>query len=101
MSHFNYVHCWVDILPMSKRVMNKVFSCSDDLNIKNDYQGTDSTHSDYDDVGKVVEIYKRKYGQELVGDGLVNFHVDLSMEGAKSEIYGVGSFFLGKHISIF
>ena len=83
---------------MSKRVMNKVFSCSDDLNIKNDYQGTDSTHSDYDDVGKVVEIYKRKYGQELVGDGLSNFHVGFSMDGAATETYGVDNLFLSKSI---
>ena len=30
MAHFNYVHCGVEILPMSKRIMDKVFSCRGD-----------------------------------------------------------------------
>ena len=32
MSHYNYVHCGVEILSMPKRIMNKVFSCADDMN---------------------------------------------------------------------
>ena len=35
LSHFNYVHCGVEILSMSKIIMNKVCSCAYDLNIKN------------------------------------------------------------------
>ena len=31
MSHFNYVHCGVVVLPMSNRITNKVFSCADDF----------------------------------------------------------------------
>ena len=58
LSHFNYVHCGVEILSMSKRIMNKMFSCADDLNIKAFYQDTDSTHLNYDDVGKIVDRYK-------------------------------------------
>ena len=42
-------------LRMSKRSMNKVFSCADDLNIKIYYQDTDSIRLNYDDVGKIVE----------------------------------------------
>ena len=34
LSHFNYVHCGVGTLNMSKIIMNKVFSCADDCNIK-------------------------------------------------------------------
>ena len=30
----------------------------------------------------LVEKYKQKYNQDLVGDGLGNFHVDFSMDGA-------------------
>ena len=50
MSHFNYVHCGVEILSMRKRIMNKVFSCADDLGINNYHQDTDSIHLNYDDV---------------------------------------------------
>ena len=58
LSHFNYVHCGVEILSMSKTIMNKVFSCAYDLHIKIYYQDTDSIHLNYDDVDKVVERYK-------------------------------------------
>ena len=33
LTHFNSVHCGVEILNMSKRIMNKVFSCADDCAI--------------------------------------------------------------------
>ena len=56
LSHFNYVHCGVEILNMSKRIMNKVSSCADDCDIKVYYQDTDSIHLNYNDVDKVVEI---------------------------------------------
>ena len=59
MSHFKYVHCGVEILSMSKRIMNRVFSCADDLNIKIYYQDTDSIHMNYDDVDKLCEYYKK------------------------------------------
>ena len=56
LSHYNYVHCGVEILSMSKRIMNKVFSCADDCGVNTYYQDTDSVHSNYDGVDKVVEI---------------------------------------------
>ena len=96
MSHFNYVHCGVEILSMSKRIMNKVFSCADDVNVKIYYQDTDSIHLNYDDVPKIVERYQQKYNQELVGEYLGNFHVDFDMDGACGEIYAKESLFLGK-----
>ena len=58
LSHYNYVHCGVGILSMSKRIMNKVFSCADDCDIKIYYQDTDSIHLNYDDVDKIVDRYK-------------------------------------------
>ena len=73
MSHFNYVQCGVDILSMSKRIMNKVFSCADDVVVKIYYQDTDSINLNYDDVPKIVERYQHKYNQELVGEYLWNF----------------------------
>uniref|UniRef100_UPI004049851A hypothetical protein n=1 Tax=Flavobacterium sp. TaxID=239 RepID=UPI004049851A len=55
LSHYNYVHCGVEILSMSKRIMNLVFDCSNDCNVKIYYQDTDSIHLNYDDVDKVVK----------------------------------------------
>ena len=53
LSHFNYVHCGVGILNMSKRIMNKAFSCADGCAIKVYYQDTDSIHLNYGDVDKI------------------------------------------------
>ena len=65
--HYNYVHCGVEILSMSKRVMNKVFSCADDCDVKTYYQDAGSIHLNYDDVDTAAERYKQEYGLELVG----------------------------------
>ena len=45
---------------------------------------------------KLLRYIKNKYGLELVGEDLGNFHVDLSMAGANSEIHAVESVFLGR-----
>ena len=55
LSHFNYDHCGVEILSMSKLIMNKVFSCAYDLNIEIYDQDIDSIHLNYDDVDNIVE----------------------------------------------
>ena len=76
---------------MSKRITNKVFSCADDCAIKIYYQDTDSIHLNYDGVDTVVKRYKGKYGSELVGEDLGNFHIDFSMDKANREIYAIES----------
>ena len=63
---------------MSKRITNKVFSCAGDWGVKIYYQGTDSIHLNYGDVDKVVKRYKEKYGLDLVGESLGDFHVDFT-----------------------
>ena len=80
--------------------MNNVFSCSNDCGVNVYYQDTDSIHLNYDDVDKVVNIYKEEYGLELVGESLVNFHVDFDLDDATSEIYAVESLFLGRNTYI-
>ena len=51
----------------------------------------------YDDVHKIVERYKEKYGLELVGEDLGNFHVDFpDIEQGCGEVYAIERFFLGK-----
>ena len=42
LSRYIYVHCGVEILSMSKRIMNNVFSCADDCGVKIYDQDTDS-----------------------------------------------------------
>ena len=96
MPHYNNVYAGVEILSMPKQIMNKVFEVSNDCGVKMYYQDTGSIHLNYDDVDKIVNRYKETYSQDLVGQGLGNFHVDFSMDGAVSELYGNESYFLGK-----
>ena len=58
-----------------------------DCAVKTYYQHTGFIHLKYDDVHKLVEIYKDNYSQCLIGDNLVNCHVGFSMDCAVSEIY--------------
>ena len=82
---------------MSKIIINKVLSCADDCGVKTHYQDTYSIHLNYDDVDKVVKGYKEKYGLELVGEDLGNFHVDFpDIEKYSGEVYAIESFILGK-----
>ena len=96
LSHVNYAHCGVEILSMRKIIMNKVFSCADDCDIKTYCQDTDSTHLNYDDVGKIENGYREKYGSELVGEELGNSHIDFSMDNANTEVHAIENVFLGK-----
>ena len=70
LSHFNYVHCGVEILNMSKRIMNKVFSCAGDCDSNIYYQDTYSLQLNYDCVDNIENGYKEKYVSELVGEEL-------------------------------
>ena len=97
MYHYNYVHAGIEILSMSKRIMNKVFEVSNDCGAKIYYQDTDSIHLNYDDVDKIVNRYKEKYNQDLLGQGLGKFHVDLPPSCDNIEVYGIESYFLCKN----
>ena len=70
LSHYNYVHAGVETLSMSEIIMNKVFEVSSDCGVKIYYEDTDNIHPNCDDVDKIVEKYKGKYNQNLVGTGL-------------------------------
>ena len=77
--------------------MNKLFGCAGDCGVEVYYQDTDGIHLNYGDVDKVVKRYTGKYGLELVGGDLGNFHVDLpDIEKGCGEVYANGSFLLGK-----
>ena len=60
------------------------------------YQDTDPTHLNYDGVDKVVERFTQTYDQELVGEGLGNFHVDLVWMVQLVKFMVLRVYFLGK-----
>ncbi|ELP93868.1 hypothetical protein EIN_176950 [Entamoeba invadens IP1] len=66
----------VQILSMSKRIMNEVMCLAEDLNIDIYYQDTDSVHIDKNKIELLEQKYKEIYGKTLRGGELEQFHPD-------------------------
>lgn len=96
LDHFNNAPCGVEVLSMSKRIMNEVMCTAEDNNLKIYYQDTDSMHIQSEDVVKLSSLYKQKYNRELIGKNMLQFHTDFSSKILKDEIYAKESIFLGK-----
>ena len=95
--HFNNVSCGVEVLSMSKRIMNEVMCLADDLGINVYYTDTDSTHIDTDKIDLLSEEYRKKYGRELIGGDMGQFHSDFDSGILKGKnINAKQSIFLGK-----
>ena len=94
--HFNNAPVGVEILSMSKRIMNEVICTAEDNKLKIYYQDTDSMHIQTEDVMKLSSIYKDKYNRVLIGKGMGQFHTDFDSDILKGNIYAKESYFLGK-----
>lgn len=95
-THFNNVSCGVEVLSMSKRIMNEVICGCEDINIPIYYQDTDSLHLDGINIKKLEEYYNKKYNRELIGKYMGQFHSDFKSDIIKKNIYASRSIFLGK-----
>ena len=95
-THFNCVHIGVEILSMSKRIMNEVMTLAEDNDFNMYITDTDSIHIDTDKVVKLGELFKDKYNRDLIGSNMGQFHTDFDLEGACGEIVAIDSVFLGK-----
>lgn len=93
--HFNRSHIGVQILSMSKRIMNEVMYLADDIDAKIYYQDTDSMHIQNDKIELLSELYKEVYERELIGKNLGQFHSDFDFESDVLPV-SVESYFLGK-----
>ena len=95
--HFSLPHIGVDILAMSKRIMNEVMCLAEDNDLSIYYQDTDSMHIVYDEVNILAELFNKKYNRELLGKKLGQFHIDFSLKGALTEtIKATETIILGK-----
>ena len=94
--HFNFAPLGVDVLAMSKRIMNEVFCLAEDNNIRVFYQDTDSGHYYADDIPKLQQLFKVKYGRELIGKSLGQFHSDFAEVDKGYESQAISSIFVGK-----
>jgi len=95
-NHFNNVHVGVEILSMSKRIMFEVMTLAEDLGMTMTYTDTDSIHIDSAEIDGLAVAFKEKYGRELIGKMMGQFHTDFDLDGSVGDIHAVDSIFLGK-----
>ena len=92
--HFVPLHCGIEVLSWSKRIMNETMCLAEDLGISIYYQDTDSMHLPEDAVPKLEAAFKEKYGRELRGKDLGQFHPDFEFDGHENvrsvELIAVG-----------
>ena len=99
--HFNFSLFGIQVLSMSKRIMNEVMCLAFDIGCHIYYQDTDSMHIEVDDLPKLIEAYKNKYNRDLVGNQLGQFHSDFPTINEHDEIpKAVESYFLMKKMYI-
>lgn len=98
-NHFNRVHLSSIILSTSKRIMSEVMCLAKDMDIKILYTDTDSMHIEDARINELAEAFKNKYGRELRGGGVGQFHEDFDSKRFKKP-KSVESYFLAKKIYI-
>ena len=87
----------VQILSMSTRIMNEVMCTAEDIGIKIYYQDTDSMHIQKNKIDDLAEEYKKRFGRELIGKNLGQFHNDFDeVENG----YAYKSIFVGKKMYV-
>lgn len=87
----------VQILSMSKRIMNEVMCTAEDLNIQIYYQDTDSMHIQKNKINDLANEYFKIFGRELIGKNLGQFHNDFD---EVTDGYAYKSVFVGKKMYV-
>ena len=99
--HFNFSLLGIQVLSMSKRIMNEVMCLAFDIGCHIYYQDTDSMHIEVDDLPRLVEAFKEKYNRELIGSNLGQFHSDFpTINGHDETPVSIESYFLMKKMYI-
>ena len=94
--HFNNVHIGVSILSTSKTIMYEVMITAEDLGIDMYYTDTDSIHIDNSKIKILSDKFREKYGRELIGKNMGQFHTDFELDDSVGEIVAIESIILGK-----
>lgn len=96
-NHFNLPQFGASVLSWSKHIMNQVMTTAEQNDIDIYYQDTDSMHLKESDVSKLSAIYKTKYGSELIGKQMTQFHCDFdAFPGAVGDVHSRKLIALGK-----
>ena len=95
--HFSRPHIGVEILSMSKRIMNEVMCLAEDNGIKIYYQDTDSMHLQANSLKKLKKLFLKEYKRVLDGDNMGQFNSDFSMkEDVSNNVHAKRTIILGK-----
>ena len=65
--------------------MNQVMCLAEDNELTAYYQDTDSIHMKYDQVAVLKQKFSEKYGREIDGKDLGQFHIDFELKGAETK----------------
>ena len=84
----------VQILSMSKRIMNEVMCTAEDFDIPIYYQDTDSMHIENDKIPLLAWEFQQRYKRDLIGKNLGQFHNDF--DELSDNPVAIESYFLGK-----
>ena len=96
-THYNRQHVACEVLSMSKVIMNEVMCLAEDIDADIQYTDTDSMHIDFDKVDALTDAFLEKYGRNLKGKQLGQFHVDFEdLAPGGGEVSAKESYFLGK-----
>jgi hypothetical protein len=87
-THFSRPHIGVQILSMSKRIMNNVICLGEELDLNIAYQDTDSIYLQKDHIKPLEEAYIKIYNKNLVGDELGEFKPDFKLKYGDADEYG-------------
>lgn len=82
----NFAHLGVMILSQSKHYMNRLLELSTPDSIF--YQDTDSYHIARKEIQPLANRYREKYGAELLGSSLCQFHVGYDYGNPGPLVYG-------------
>ena len=99
--HFNFSLLGIQILSMSKRIMNEVMCLGFDIGCHIYYQDTDSIHIEADDLPRLEEAFKQKYNRPLRGKSMGQFHSDFPTINNHEEIpHSIESYFVMKKLYV-
>lgn len=83
--HFSQPHIGAEILAWSKRIMNEVMTTAEDIGAMIYYQDTDSMHIQNNKIDLLSKEYKKRYGKDLIGSDMGQFHCDFDDFAEKKE----------------
>ena len=100
-NHFNLSLLGIQVLSMSKRIMNEVICLAFDIGCHVYYQDTDSIHIEADDLPKLELAFEEKYKRKLCGKSMGQFHSDFPTINNHDEIpKAIESIFVQKKLYI-